>query len=43
MPHPERAADKHLNNEDGLRIFESILAHCSWEYSYSDQAVANTL
>ncbi|MFN5654231.1 MAG: phosphoribosylformylglycinamidine synthase I, partial [Flavobacteriia bacterium] len=29
MPHPERAADKHLNNTDGLRIFESILAHCS--------------
>ena len=29
MPHPERAADKHLNNVDGLRIFESILAHCS--------------
>ena len=29
MPHPERAADKHLNNIDGLRIFESILAHCS--------------
>lgn len=29
MPHPERAADKHLNNTDGLHIFESILAHCS--------------
>ena len=29
MPHPERAADQHLNNTDGLRIFESILAHCS--------------
>ena len=29
MPHPERAADKNLNNLDGLRIFESILAHCS--------------
>jgi phosphoribosylformylglycinamidine synthase len=29
MPHPERAADKHLQNLDGLRIFESILAHCS--------------
>jgi len=28
MPHPERAADKQLNNLDGLRIFESILAHC---------------
>lgn len=29
MPHPERAADKQLNNLDGLRIFESILAHCN--------------
>ncbi|MEN9743852.1 MAG: hypothetical protein RLZZ65_1657 [Bacteroidota bacterium] len=29
MPHPERAADGQLNNLDGLRIFESILAHCS--------------
>jgi phosphoribosylformylglycinamidine synthase len=29
MPHPERAADQQLNNLDGLRIFESILAHCS--------------
>jgi phosphoribosylformylglycinamidine synthase I len=29
MPHPERAADKHLNNTDGLHIFKSILAHCS--------------
>lgn len=29
MPHPERAADKHLNNLHGLQIFESILAHCS--------------
>ncbi|MFM6947317.1 MAG: phosphoribosylformylglycinamidine synthase subunit PurQ [Flavobacteriales bacterium] len=28
MPHPERAADKQLNNLDGLRIFESILSHC---------------
>jgi phosphoribosylformylglycinamidine synthase len=28
MPHPERAADKQLNNIDGLHIFESILAHC---------------
>ncbi len=25
MPHPERAADSILNNEDGLGIFESIL------------------
>jgi phosphoribosylformylglycinamidine synthase subunit PurQ / glutaminase len=25
MPHPERAADKELNNTDGLYIFESIL------------------
>lgn len=29
MPHPERAADQHLNNLHGLQIFESILAHCS--------------
>ncbi|PLX11619.1 MAG: phosphoribosylformylglycinamidine synthase I [Marinilabiliales bacterium] len=26
MPHPERAADKELGNEDGKHIFESILA-----------------
>jgi phosphoribosylformylglycinamidine synthase I len=26
MPHPERAADSLLGNEDGLAIFESILA-----------------
>jgi len=26
MPHPERAADTLLNNQDGLRIFESILS-----------------
>jgi len=25
MPHPERAADPILANEDGLGIFESIL------------------
>lgn len=25
MPHPERAADKELNNEDGRFLFESIL------------------
>ena len=25
MPHPERCAEKMLDNEDGLRIFESIL------------------
>lgn len=29
MPHPERAADAHLGNEDGLALFESILNHCS--------------
>jgi phosphoribosylformylglycinamidine synthase len=29
MPHPERAADLHLGNTDGVRIFESILNHCS--------------
>lgn len=26
MPHPERAADPELRNEDGKRLFESILA-----------------
>jgi phosphoribosylformylglycinamidine synthase len=25
MPHPERAADKELSNEDGKLLFESIL------------------
>lgn len=29
MPHPERAADAHLGNKDGLALFESILKHCS--------------
>ena len=29
MPHPERAADEHLGNKDGLAMFESILNHCS--------------
>ena len=29
MPHPERAADAHLGNKDGLALFESILNHCS--------------
>jgi phosphoribosylformylglycinamidine synthase len=29
MPHPERAADQHLGNKDGLALFESILNHCS--------------
>lgn len=28
MPHPERAADFHLANEDGKAIFESILKYC---------------
>ncbi|SFT85758.1 phosphoribosylformylglycinamidine synthase subunit I [Lishizhenia tianjinensis] len=28
MPHPERAADEALANEDGKAFFESILAHC---------------
>ncbi|RYM05183.1 phosphoribosylformylglycinamidine synthase subunit PurQ [Sporolactobacillus sp. THM7-7] len=27
MPHPERAADALLGNEDGLRLFQSILNH----------------
>jgi len=26
MPHPERAADANLGNEDGRVIFESILS-----------------
>jgi len=29
MPHPERAADQHLGNKDGLALFESNLNHCS--------------
>lgn len=28
MPHPERAADSNLNNEDGKLIFESLLKYC---------------
>ncbi len=28
MPHPERAADKELANEDGLEMFKSILEYC---------------
>ncbi len=28
MPHPERAADGNLANEDGKRFFESILKYC---------------
>jgi len=28
MPHPERAADKELANEDGKAMFLSILNHC---------------
>lgn len=28
MPHPERAADGDLNNEDGKLIFESLLKYC---------------
>jgi phosphoribosylformylglycinamidine synthase len=28
MPHPERAADRNLGNEDGKTIFESILKYC---------------
>ena len=26
MPHPERAADKELTNQDGLTLFKSILS-----------------
>jgi phosphoribosylformylglycinamidine synthase len=28
MPHPERAADRHLGNVDGKEIFESLLKFC---------------
>ena len=28
MPHPERAADKELSNEDGRAMFESMLKFC---------------
>lgn len=28
MPHPERAADPQLANEDGKRLFESLLKYC---------------
>lgn len=28
MPHPERAADVELNNEDGRQLFESLLKFC---------------
>jgi phosphoribosylformylglycinamidine synthase len=28
MPHPERAADAALNNEDGKLLFESLLKNC---------------
>ena len=28
MPHPERASDKELANEDGAEMFRSILKHC---------------
>ena len=27
MPHPERAADEELNNQDGLALFKSMIAH----------------
>jgi len=29
MPHPERAADSVLNNQDGLALFESLLTFCN--------------
>ena len=29
MPHPERAADGDLANEDGRAMFESLLKHCT--------------
>jgi phosphoribosylformylglycinamidine synthase len=28
MPHPERASDKFVANEDGKLIFESLLKYC---------------
>jgi phosphoribosylformylglycinamidine synthase len=28
MPHPERAADRFLANEDGRALFESLLKYC---------------
>ena len=28
MPHPERAADKLLNNKDGMKVFNSLLNYC---------------
>ncbi|MBF6610632.1 MAG: phosphoribosylformylglycinamidine synthase subunit PurQ [Chryseobacterium sp.] len=28
MPHPERASDRELNNEDGRLIFESLIKYC---------------
>ncbi|MCE2712564.1 MAG: phosphoribosylformylglycinamidine synthase subunit PurQ [Cryomorphaceae bacterium] len=28
MPHPERAADRDLANEDGRKLFESLLKYC---------------
>jgi phosphoribosylformylglycinamidine synthase len=28
MPHPERAADRHLGNVDGKEILESLLKYC---------------
>ncbi|NIO10505.1 MAG: phosphoribosylformylglycinamidine synthase subunit PurQ [Deltaproteobacteria bacterium] len=31
MPHPEHATEKILGNEDGLKIFSSVLASCSGE------------
>jgi len=27
MPHPERAADAELKNQDGLELFKSMIAH----------------
>lgn len=29
MPHPERAADTDLSNQDGRAMFESLLKHCT--------------
>ena len=29
MPHPERASDSELSNEDGRAMFESLLKYCT--------------
>ncbi|MBH0231460.1 phosphoribosylformylglycinamidine synthase subunit PurQ [Halobacillus yeomjeoni] len=36
MPHPERAVEKLIGNEDGLRLFQSILTH--WRNNHAINA-----